>query len=247
MMDTAKELGVQSYCFRNFKDNAETAALVKQCGLSQIELCGVQVDFQAPETFEEVVGIYRDAGIRIVSTGVNAITAEAQKNRNLFEFLKVAGCGFMSVDFPIHTIPETFRAAEVLADEYDVKLAIHNHGGRHWLGSAAVLDWVFKQTSPRIGLNLDTAWALHSHEDPLAMIDRFADRLYGIHIKDFVFDRAGNHEDVVVGTGNLDLPGLLNKLEAIDFGGFVVLEYEGDADNPVPALTECVKAVAAAG
>jgi hypothetical protein len=32
-------------------------------------------------------------------------------------------------------------------------------------------------------------------------------------------------------------------MTANDFGGMVVLEYEGDVQDPVPALTDCVKAV----
>ena len=33
-------LGVQSYCFRNFKDNKKVAEMVKELGLDKIELCG---------------------------------------------------------------------------------------------------------------------------------------------------------------------------------------------------------------
>ena len=58
-----------------------------------------------------------------------------------------------------------------------------------------------------------------------------------------LFDKAREPEDVVVGTGNLDLPKLLNTMKAGDFNGYVVLEYEGDVDNPVPAMTGCVEAV----
>jgi sugar phosphate isomerase/epimerase len=48
---------------------------------------------------------------------------------------------------------------------------------------------------------------------------------------------------VVVGTGNLDLPGLFKALGKGGFKGQLILEYEGDAKNPVPALKECVAAV----
>jgi sugar phosphate isomerase/epimerase len=106
-----------------------------------------------------------------------------------------------------------------------------------------MLAQVFKNTSDRIGLCLDTAWAMHAHEDPIAMAEQFGDRLYGLHIKDFVFDRAGQHKDVVVGTGNLDLGKLNATLKAVDFDGVAVLEYEGDVSNPVPALSECVAAI----
>ena len=95
----------------------------------------------------------------------------------------------------------------------------------------------------RIGLCLDTAWALDAREDPIAMAERYADRLYGVHIKDFVFDRAREPEDVIVGQGNLDLPRLAELIESNENVKMVVLEYEGDVDNPVPALTKCVQAV----
>ena len=84
---------------------------------------------------------------------------------------------------------------------------------------------------------------LDSGEDPLAIARKFRSRLYGTHIKDFVFDRAGRPEDVVVGTGNLDLSAYLAYLRDTDYQGYLTLEYEGDADNPVPALKECVEAI----
>ena len=46
--------------------------------------------------------------------------------------------------------------------------------------SATLVAQVFASTSPRIGLCLDTAWALDAHEDPVAMAGKFADRLYGV-------------------------------------------------------------------
>ena len=246
-MNIGQDMGVQSYCFRHFTDNATTASLVKQCGLAKIELCGIQVDFQDPASFDEAVATYRDAGVEIVSIGVNGLSGDEQTERNYFEFLRIAGAKFMSVDFKPDSVPGSFALAEKLADEYDVKMAIHNHGGRHWLGSAQALEWVFAQTGERIGLCLDTAWAMHSHEDPLAMIERFGRRLYGVHIKDFTFDAAGHHSDMVVGTGNLDLTQLSDALAAVNFDGYVVLEYEADVENPVPALTQCVQAVRAIG
>jgi sugar phosphate isomerase/epimerase len=106
-----------------------------------------------------------------------------------------------------------------------------------------MLRHVFKTTSPRIGLCLDTAWALDSGEDPVKMTREFGGRLYGLHVKDFVFDRAGKPEDVIVGTGNLDLSGLVEACREVDFNGYAVLEYEGDVENPVPAVRKCVEAV----
>jgi sugar phosphate isomerase/epimerase len=240
MLINVSELGVQSYCFREFKSNREVIKRVKECGLSVIELCGVHADFANEAACDEVIAVYRESGVRIVSIGVQGLADDEKKEEKYFEFARRAGARFMAVDFNPARMPACFRTAERLADKYDLRLAIHNHGGTHWLGSAAMLETVFRTTSPRIGLCLDTAWALHSHEDPSAMVERFSQRLYGIHVKDFVFDRAGRHADVVVGTGNLALPRLKAAMDKAGFKGYWVLEYEGEPNDPVPAIQQCV-------
>lgn len=240
-----QELALQSYCLRGFKDNREVAAKVKECGLSAIELCRAHCDFTDESQWEPVLQTYRDAGIRIVSIGVESLRGEEDRERKIFRFARQAGCSTISVSFDEAATPGCYHVAEALADEFDINLGIHNHGRNHWLGAGETLASVFEQTSPRIGLMIDTAWTLDSQEDPIAWVDRFADRLYGLHFKDFMFDPDGGHEDVVVGTGNLDLLKLFEALEKADFGGQAILEYEGNIENPVPALRECVTAIRA--
>jgi sugar phosphate isomerase/epimerase len=239
----AGELGVQSYCFRHFKDNRKVAELTRQCGLDRIELGGGNMDLANPGSWGQVLKIYGDAGVKIVGLGVQRMMNDPAKERAYFEFVKAAGAKFMSVTFSVDAVPAAYRAAEKLADEYDVKLAIHNHGGRDWLGCSAMLAHVFRNTSPRIGLCLDTAWAMDSGEDPVAVAEKFGDRLYGLHVKDFTFDSAGKGHDVVVGTGNLDLRKLAETLRKVNFAGYAVLEYEAEPENPVPAIQQCVRAV----
>lgn len=240
MTDLRKDLGVQSYCFRHFKDNATVARMVREIGLANIELCGVHADFNDASTYDSVIETYAKAGVKIVAIGVQYFQGDEAKERPCFEFAKRAGAKEMSVSFGINAIPDAFRVAEKLANEYDIRLGIHNHGGWHWLGNAETLAWVFGQTGKQIGLCLDTAWALDSGLSPVKLIEQFGDRLYGLHLKDFIFDRARKQEDVVVGTGNLDLPAIYAALDKVGFNGYGVLEYEGDVEDPVPALTDCV-------
>ena len=105
------------------------------------------------------------------------------------------------------------------------------------------LAFFYFQTSQRFGVCLDTAWFLDAEEDPLRAIDEFQDRLYGVHLKDFVFNADGKHEDVIIGTGGLDLPKFMKKLQEIDYNGYLSLEYEGDEHNPIPNTVKCVEAV----
>lgn len=247
MFDVKNLLAVQSWCLRHFKDNKKVIELVKEIGLSRIEICGVHCDFNKPETFDDVIGLYQSSGVKIVSLGVENYGVDETAARNRFTFAKKAGCKTISVHFS----PATFLAAlpmtYKLCDEFGVNVSIHNHGSYHWLGSGEILDWVFSITRSCVGLNMDTAWALDASQDPVKWADKYASRLYATHIKDFVFDRAGKPSDVVVGTGNLDLKGLLATLKKNGFKGEAILEYEGDVENPIPALKQCVAAVEAAG
>ena len=243
MMDVEKRLAVQSYCFRAFKSHKEVIEKVKECGLSRVELCGAHVDWKEKGKFDEIVKMYREGGVEICAIGVVGFGWDEKTERNYFEFARKAGCKVMSMDFAVGKMPGCAELAGRLAEEYDMRLGIHNHGARHWLGNSQMLSEVMGKCSERIGLYLDTAWALDSSEDPVGMVEKFGKRLYGLHIKDFVFDRAGNPQDVVVGTGNLKLRELYEALVKVNYAGSLVLEYEGDVNNPVPAVRECVKAV----
>lgn len=77
---------------------------------------------------------------------------------------------------------------------------------------------------------------------PLA-VQRFTERITAVHLKDFVFDTAARWADVPVGEGNLNLPAFLRALNGAGFEGVPILEYEADTDDPLPALTQCVRRV----
>ena len=230
-------LGIQSWCFRGMENNSEVIEALKECGVDRIELCGVHINFA--NNPEEVLKQYCDAGIKVSSYGVQIFDDDKESSRKALDFAKLADFDAIGGDFG----PDGLETAEELCKEYGKKVAFHNHGRGHKINSMVHLDELFKNSSPNIGLCLDTAWMLDSGDDPLKAARKFKNRLYGVHIKDFVFDRAGRPEDVVVGTGNLDLQALADFLKEIDFDGYLTLEYEGDVDDPVPALKKCVEEI----
>lgn len=205
MAISVDKLGVQSWCFRAFKDVDALIAQVLAIGLKRIELCGVHADLSNPAAFEAVAEKFKTAGVAISSIGVQYFDGDLAKEENWFKVARRAGASMISTSLQIAKFPAHFADMATLADKYDINLGIHNHGGYDWLGNQNMLDYIFKSHSPRIGLCLDTAWCLQAGEDPLKSVEKFSDRLYGVHIKDFIFNRAGKPEDVVVGTGNLKL------------------------------------------
>jgi sugar phosphate isomerase/epimerase len=240
IMTHSPVFGIQSWCFRHFKTIPEFARELERTGVTASEVCGVQVDYNKPETFDDAIAAFKKEGVKILSIGVQGLTGK-DSDRNYFEFCRKAGCRFMSVNFSPEGMWDHIKAAEKLAEEYDLRLGIHNHGGKHWLGNAAMLEYIFKHTGKRIGLTLDTAWAIDAHCNPVEMAQKFADRLVGVHVKDFTYTPDHKPQDVIIGRGILDLPALTSTLQKNGFDGFTVIEYEADVQNPVPALSECVQ------
>ncbi len=132
---------------------------------------------------------------------------------------------------------------DALTEEYGINLAIHNHGKNHRYGTFALLDEAFSKTSNRQGLCLDSGWFIDAGEDPIEAVCRYRDRLYGVHLKDFAYSADGKREDVIIGTGRLDLFALLKALADEGFEGYMSIEYEGEEENPVPSTVKCVDAV----
>jgi len=240
----AHDFGVQSYCFRTTKDNATLAGQVKDLGLDKVELCAVHADFADPKAFEGVVKTYTDAGVKIVSLGVQTFTGAAEE-RAWFDCAAAAGAKHISAHFKVDSFKDAVPKTAAMCEEYGIRLAIHCHGGYMFGGSPDVLKHLLELGGPTIGVCIDTAWCMQigpRQGKPVEWAaETFKGRVYGVHYKDFVFDRNAQWNDVIVGTGNLDLPAFVSALDSTDFDGYAVIEYEADPDNPLPALTKCVE------
>lgn len=242
------DFGVQSYCFRNFKDNAQVASMVKEIGLDKIEICAVHADLDDPAAFKDVVKIYEDAGVSVISIGVQTFAGK-DIERKWFETAAVAGAKHISAHFKVDSFQTAVPATAKLCEEFGIKIGIHSHGGYMFGGSPDVLGHLLELGGPNIGVCIDTAWAMQIGPragNPVKWVERFAGRMHGVHYKDFVFGKDGMWQDVVVGTGNLDLPAFVKALQDDGFDGMAVIEYEADADNPVPALKKCVESMRSA-
>jgi len=239
----ATDFGVQSYCFRNVADNREVARMVREIGLDKIEVCGVHADFSDPAGFGEVVNIYRDAGVSVISIGVQTCLGQPEEER-WFECAAVAGARHMSVHLQVGSYAKALPILQAWSRQYGLKLGLHTHGGYMFGGSPDVVRHLLELGGPELGLCIDTAWVMQigpARGNPVQWAKDFAGQIHGVHYKDFHFERDGQWQDVVVGEGNLKLPEFVAALEAGGFDGMAVIEYEGDLENPLPSLKRCVE------
>jgi sugar phosphate isomerase/epimerase len=245
-MSNARDFGVQSYCFRHYKDNREVAARVREIGLDKIEVCGVHANLKDPPSFGEVVKTYNAAGVSVISIGVETFTGDPSEEKT-FQCVADAGIRHISCHFQANSYIKAIPMVRAWARQYGVRVGIHCHGGYHFNGNLDTLKHLIGLGTPEIGVWIDTAWCMQIgpwQGNPVEWIRKhFKGQVYGMHYKDFVFERNGAWKDVVVGQGNLDFPAVVAALEDTGFDGVAVLEYEGDVENPVPPLKQCVAAM----
>jgi sugar phosphate isomerase/epimerase len=231
-------VGVQSYCFREFA-NEQIIGMLKECGLDTIELFRKHAGLDERRE-DEVIRLYRDHGIAISSFGINPYPNNEAVIRPYFEFAKKAGIRYLGAS----PSPDSFELLERLCEEYKIGIAIHNHGRKDkTYGTVEQLEQALAQTSDRIGLCLDTAWLLDVSADPVETLRKFAGRVYGVHLKDYTFDSDGNRHEQIIGRGGLRLREFLHLLLETGFAGYVSIEYEADAQNPLDGIRQCIEAV----
>jgi inosose dehydratase len=232
-------MGVQSYCFRNFKSLDEMIKMVKTLNLAHVEIWpdGHLPVGTAPDALKAAVDRVHEAGLTIDACGVVAFKNDEAEARKIFEYAKALGVLAISAGPTLDSLP----LLDKLTAEYNIPIAIHNHGPEDKIfGSLEQVRTAMIQTSNRIGFCVDLGHFYRAGVDPMLAIDEFANRVYGIHLKDIVPDSQGKWGDVIVGTGKINLPALFTKLEEIRFKGYFSLEYESDPENPLPKLQECL-------
>jgi len=240
-MSAEFNLGIQSYCFRKFLPLPELIDALRQAGLSYVEIWPRHLPWTLAQTeIDGALALLKGEGISVSAYGAVEFSNDEAAARPIFAFAQQAGIGALTVT---KVDPDALPLIDRLSEEYGVLVAIHNHGRHHHYGRFEQIEEVFAQTSRRFGLCLDTAWFLDASCDPIEAIDVFQERLYGVHLKDFVFDDQGGHRDVIIGTGGLDLPRFMKRLEEVGFHGYLSIEYEGDPDAPLPQVIECVRVV----
>lgn len=230
-------LGMTTYSTRTLSLD-DSIAVVKLLRLSNAAVFRVHCNWETASAGDclAVVEKFRAAGIALTGTGVVNLPNDEAKCRKAFENMRVAGIPTMVCKPEPVALPLVSR----LAKEYDQKLAIHNHGPEDKTYPSA--DDVWKAISPidaRVGLCLDVGHAMRAGDDPVAVIRKYAARLYDVHLKDSI-SRPGDLDfgGIEAGAGRLDLPGILKALRDIKYAGVVTYEFDKVVANPVPGLAE---------
>jgi len=229
------ELGLASYTLRKFKLD-EALAMTKRVGLKYIAFKAFHLPLDSTaEQISEVVKKVRDAGLVLYGGGVIYMKNETQVNQ-AFDYARAAG---MKVIIGVPE-PDLLPLVEKKVCEYDIKVAIHNHGptDKVYPTPASAYEKI-KDLDKRIGLCDDIGHTQRAGVDPSVSVEKFADRLLDVHIKD-VNVASAKGQGVEVGRGVIDIPRFLGTLLKIKYAGVVSFEYEKDENDPMAGLAESV-------
>lgn len=229
------ELGLASYTLRKFSLD-QTLAMTKRVGLKHIAFKDFHLALDSsPEQIREVRAKVKDAGLDLYGGGVIYMRNEQQVNQ-AFDYARAAG---MTVIIGVPN-PELLPLVDRKVKEYDIKVAIHNHGPSDKVYPVPESAYEkIKDLDKRIGLCNDIGHTIRAGVDPSRSIEQYADRLYDIHIKDVSAANARGGA-IEVGRGVIDIPQVLRTLIKIDYAGIVSFEYEKDENDPLPGLAESV-------
>lgn len=229
------KLGVASYSLRKF-GRADAIMMVNALGTPYINLKSFHMPYDASPA--ELAGARRElkaAGLEIVGGGTITLREDDDDHiRQHFEYAKNAGIPLMV----IAPTPDTMPRIERFVKQYDIKVAIHNHGpeDQYFPAPSDGLK-VIKDMDPRVGLCVDIGHTTRTGVDVVQAIADAGDRVLDLHIKD-LRDLMAKDSQCVVGEGAMPIAAIFQQLIDMNFQGYANLEYEIDADDPLPGMKQ---------
>jgi sugar phosphate isomerase/epimerase len=227
-------LGLASYTFRNFT-RAELIGFMKQLNVSDLNCKDAKDHLPMDPALEaQALADYAAAGIKLHAIGAVYFAKDDDDDiRSKFEYAKRAGIRVIVAGDPA---PTTLPRIEKFVREYDIRIAIHNHGpeDKVYPSPFDVLK-VVKDMDPRIGCCIDVGHAARAGTNLVEAIHAAGPRLYDMHVKDLT-SFASKESQVPVGEGILPFREMFEALIKIGYTGFIDLEYEIHPDDPMPGV-----------
>ena len=228
-----KKLGVQAYTFRSYYDG-ETATeqtldkafrTIKEHGYDEIQTAGF-----GKVGIEKYAELAHNAGIDIVGThyDYNEMlndTDEAMRKHKEILKTSIMGIGGMPLA-PRNDKQELFKFIDdfnKIGDKikpYGFKLTYHNHHFEFVKidGVKTIMDYLYEGLNPEtISFCLDTHWVQRGGGNPTTWIEKLANRIDILHLKDMavVRDENGVVQPLIteIGNGNIDFDSVIAAAE----------------------------------
>jgi|APGre2960657468_1045069.scaffolds.fasta_scaffold09507_1 sugar phosphate isomerase/epimerase len=234
------QLGIQSWTCRNMSFD-EVVEFATKHQIKNLQLISKHIDPKG--TKEETLrkkAILDARGLTCYTFGVNGTSLDKEDNRKSFEFARLMGIKIIIVE------PKNMAEwdnLEQLVKEYDIKLAIHNHGTGSVYGDPVTVQKILAVRDARIGVCLDVGWVTAAGFDVAKVFREYNGRVFDMHLKDkrlepaapgaMVTDKQGQKKpagptilDVEIGTGQANYQGLFAEIKKAKWSGVMAIETD---------------------
>ncbi|HEY3127920.1 MAG TPA: sugar phosphate isomerase/epimerase [Acidobacteriota bacterium] len=229
------KLGVASYSLRKFP-RSKAIAIIKELGTPYVNIKEFHLPYNS--TAEELAAgrkEFEDAGLQIVGGGTISLNKDDDADvRKYFEYARISGMPLMVVA-PTHQV---LPRIEKFVKTYNIKVAIHNHGpeDKNFPAPQDVLKAV-RGMDPRVGLCIDVGHTAQTGADVVGSIAQAGSRLLDMHMKD-LRSFSAKESQCAVGEGIMPVVGIFKQLMKMNYPGYVNLEYEINADDPLAGMKQ---------
>lgn len=246
-------LGIASYTFRDQWKNGipETLDIIQELGFKEYE--GGVPKGSTPAEFKQMLN---DRGISIPSTGTGFEDLEKDPQA-VADRAKALGAKYVMCAWIPHKRGEFAKA------DADRAIKVFNEGGKvlkengitfkyHVHGyefqpyeKGTLFNYLVENTNPEnVKLQMDVMWTHFGGGDPVALLKKYGKRWVSLHLKDFrkgaprdMTGLTGPENDVPLGEGELDIPGILRESNKI---GIKHMFIEDESDKELENLPKSI-------
>jgi sugar phosphate isomerase/epimerase len=246
-------LGIAAYTFRDQWKNGipETLDIIQELGFTEYE--GGVPKGSTPAEFKQMLN---DRGITIPATGTGFEDLEKDPQA-VADRVKALGASYVMCAWIPHKRGEfsktdadraikVFNEGGKVLKENGITLKYHVHGYEFQpYGKGTLFDYLVENTnSEDVKLQMDVMWTYFGGGDPVALLKKYGNRWVSLHLKDFrkgapqdMTGLTGPENDVPLGTGQLDFPGILRESNKI---GIKHMFIEDESDKELENLPKSI-------
>jgi sugar phosphate isomerase/epimerase len=205
-------------------------------GIREVEVYTAHLDPEALDSVNTEKKAYLEKkGVRAYA-GYYALDADMARNRRAFELARLFDMDFIVVEPKDLALWDDI---EKLVKEFDIRVAIHNHGPGTVYADPATVRKIMAERDTRIGVCLDVGWAAAAGHDVAQVFLDYGDRVWDVHFKDKTESRLVDGrpcaEDRPIGQGRANLKGLAERMKQTGWSGVLALESDSEEVAKAPA------------
>jgi sugar phosphate isomerase/epimerase len=242
-------IGVQAYTYRNSFPTGVIAVLdsIKALGITELE--GSNPKNISPEEFKKLLD-QRHISVPSIGADYNLIIKDPDA---IIRQAKFWGAKYVMVAWIPHgktfTIDDAKKAIQdfnrvgKILKENGISLCYHDHGYEFYpYGNGTLFDYIARNTNPDyVSFEMDIMWTFHGGADPAKLLYKYKNRWKLVHLKDIrkgiANDLTGGtdtHNDVAVGTGQLNYPEIIKAAKAVGIKHYFIEDESPDHATQIP-------------